>query len=358
MDAVWSPIARIYDPLKAGSIDGTDVKPHDHGIVRAMEATYKTNKYVKTDPRLTIFVSRLCPTTTEDTIKEFFTHYGDVKSCHLIRDVVTGFSKRYAFVEFYDARDALAASSANNMLIDDCKVFVDFEKERMLPGWIPRRLGGGFGGKKESGQLRFGGLDRPFKKPIILGSKGGAYSSEAFNDRSRQFPHRREGRYLASDHRARDHDRRDSFIREKKLSYERSRDRHHEGDHRSDRSEKSYGRPYESSSDHRRKHEGHSGWKHRDEHENRERRSRRCAHFFYCDGSWKLKTGCLLWLISSSSSCNYLILVTGTPFSSSASHFSYGKVKQNCVHHHRDSNSCRCGDALLETGHTDHCNIM
>lgn len=27
-------------------------------------------------------------------------------------------------------------------------------------------LGGGFGGKKESGQLRFGGRDRPFKKPI------------------------------------------------------------------------------------------------------------------------------------------------------------------------------------------------
>lgn len=28
-------------------------------------------------------------------------------------------------------------------------------------------LGGGFGGKKESGQLRFGGRNRPFKKPIV-----------------------------------------------------------------------------------------------------------------------------------------------------------------------------------------------
>lgn len=34
--------------------------------------------------------------------------------------------------------------------------------------WIPRRFGGGFGGKKESGQLRFGGKDRPFRKPISL----------------------------------------------------------------------------------------------------------------------------------------------------------------------------------------------
>ena len=27
-----------YDPLKAGSIDGTDDKPHDHGIVRALKS--------------------------------------------------------------------------------------------------------------------------------------------------------------------------------------------------------------------------------------------------------------------------------------------------------------------------------
>lgn len=29
-------------------------------------------------------------------------------------------------------------------------------------------VGGGFGGRKESGQLRFGCLDRPWKKPIAL----------------------------------------------------------------------------------------------------------------------------------------------------------------------------------------------
>ena len=31
-------------------------------------------------------------------------------------------------------------------------------------------LGGGFGGKKESGQLRFGGRDRPFRKPLPVPS--------------------------------------------------------------------------------------------------------------------------------------------------------------------------------------------
>ena len=33
-------------------------------------------------------------------------------------------------------------------------VVVDRELERTLPGWIPRRFGGGFGGKKESGQIK------------------------------------------------------------------------------------------------------------------------------------------------------------------------------------------------------------
>lgn len=68
------------------------------------------------------------------------------------------------------------------MYIDNTQVFVDMECERTLPGWKPRRLGlfhsikvhttwilmlgGGLGGKKESGQLRFGGKDRPFRKPM------------------------------------------------------------------------------------------------------------------------------------------------------------------------------------------------
>lgn len=54
----------------------------------------------------------------------------------------------------------------NKYLLDDCEIIVDFECERTLKGWKPRRLGGGFGGKKESGQLRFGCKDRPFQRPV------------------------------------------------------------------------------------------------------------------------------------------------------------------------------------------------
>lgn len=77
--------------------------------------------------------------------------------------------KGYAFIE-YETESAAeeAYCRADKMNLDGRSIFVDFECERLLKGWKPRRLGGGFGGRKISGQLRFGGRDRPFKKPISL----------------------------------------------------------------------------------------------------------------------------------------------------------------------------------------------
>lgn len=80
---------------------------------------------------------------------------------------VTGFSKGYGFVEYRSDRDANKAwRELHNENIDGCSILVEYEAARTLKGWIPRRLGGGFGGRKESGQLRFGGRDRPFRRPI------------------------------------------------------------------------------------------------------------------------------------------------------------------------------------------------
>uniref|UniRef100_A0A3P9CSP8 U11/U12 small nuclear ribonucleoprotein 35 kDa protein n=1 Tax=Maylandia zebra TaxID=106582 RepID=A0A3P9CSP8_9CICH len=150
-----NPIAKVYDPLKAGSIDGTDVEPHDRAVWRAMGARYKPNKGVVGDPLLTLLL---------------FSKYGDIQRLRLVRDIVTGFSKGYAFIEYKEERSVVRARrDANKLVVDQHEVFVDFEQERTLKGWVPRRLGGGLGGKKESGQLRFGGRDRPFRKPINLG---------------------------------------------------------------------------------------------------------------------------------------------------------------------------------------------
>ncbi|XP_046599866.1 U11/U12 small nuclear ribonucleoprotein 35 kDa protein isoform X1 [Neodiprion lecontei] len=164
----WSPYARKYDPLKAGSIDGTDTVPHDKAVSRAIEAHYEPPRNLKSKPERTLFVGRLGSKITKHDLKECFSRQGDVLSVKLIVDVVTGLPQGYAFVEMKNVEQAhRAVSRLHDVSLNGCRIFVDFECGRTMSGWKPRRLGGGFGGKKESGQLRFGGRDRPFKKPIL-----------------------------------------------------------------------------------------------------------------------------------------------------------------------------------------------
>ncbi|XP_057668478.1 U11/U12 small nuclear ribonucleoprotein 35 kDa protein-like [Diorhabda carinulata] len=165
----WSKYAKYYDPIKIGSIDGTDTEPHDRAIERAIRSTYVPNRHVKGKPGCTIFVSRLNYKITKETIKEIFSKYGKLRRFRLVKDIVTGMPKGYAFIEYENESSAEDAyREANKMNIEGSVIFVDFECGRLLKGWKPRRLGGGFGGQKESGQLRFGGRDRPFKKPISI----------------------------------------------------------------------------------------------------------------------------------------------------------------------------------------------
>lgn len=182
----WTGIADEYDAVRAGSIDGTDTEAHDHGIIRAMNSTYRPNKGVTGDPECTVFAARLNHTTDEEKLRSLFGKYGQVKSVRLVKDVVTGFSKGYAFVEYYDRHDAYRAfRTGNKQLVDDKEILVELECERRLKGWIPRRLGGGLGGRKESGQLRFGGCDRPFRKPILFAQRTADAANHDFSDRER-----------------------------------------------------------------------------------------------------------------------------------------------------------------------------
>ena len=124
------------------------------------------------DPSKSIMVRHLSPDTKESTLREIFIKCGEIVRCRLVRDLVTGKSRRYAFIEYQHRRDAKTAiHELNGALVDDQVVVVDEECQRTLDGWIPRRFGGGFGGKKESGQLRFGGIERPFRRPIPVNSK-------------------------------------------------------------------------------------------------------------------------------------------------------------------------------------------
>ncbi|RNA11825.1 U11 U12 small nuclear ribonucleo 35 kDa [Brachionus plicatilis] len=155
----------FYDPIICGSIDGTDEKPHDHGIVRAISSRYVPNKGVNTNSTRTLFVAGLNFQTNEEALKKYFSKFGKIKKLRLVRDIITGFSRGYAFIEYKHKSDMCKAYHESfKANIDGRELIVEYELERKLKGWRPRRLGGGLGGFKESGQLRFGGRYKPFAK--------------------------------------------------------------------------------------------------------------------------------------------------------------------------------------------------
>ncbi|CAM0952389.1 unnamed protein product [Alopecurus aequalis] len=162
-----------YHPIQAGSIDGTDVAPHDNAVLRALLCSTAGlydpfgDPKAAGDPYCTVFVGHLSRLTDDETVRKAMGKYGKVKSMRLVRDIVTGASRGYAFVEYETDREMRRAyEDAHHSIIDGSEVIVDYYRQQLMPGWIPRRLGGGLGGKKESGQLRFGGRERPFRAPL------------------------------------------------------------------------------------------------------------------------------------------------------------------------------------------------
>ncbi|CEG45776.1 u11 u12 small nuclear ribonucleoprotein 35 kda [Plasmopara halstedii] len=160
--------AEEYNPAQIGSIDGTDTTFHDKGLMRASNAIFDAFKdpEIQGNPYATLFVARLSYSTPESMILDFFNKYGPVRRVRLVCDKKTNKSKGYAFVEFEYERDfERAYRHAHRRVIDGAMILVDYERSRIMKGWKPRRLGGGLGGKKESGQLRFGGRNPPFRPP-------------------------------------------------------------------------------------------------------------------------------------------------------------------------------------------------
>ncbi|KAK2142203.1 hypothetical protein LSH36_985g01015 [Paralvinella palmiformis] len=209
-DFCWSPyFTDEYDPLQAGSIDRTDEIPHDRAISRALASKYKPNKSVVGDPKCTLFIGRLNPETTDGTLVKEFSQCGKVRRARVVRDIVTGIPKRYAFVEYEEERYARRAwDYMHKARIDEHEILVEFENERTMKGWVPRRLGGGLSGRKESGQLRFGGREKPFKRPIIIIGDGqrtglavGNGKTDRFGDGSqhRDRSYQRDTRLLGRD---------------------------------------------------------------------------------------------------------------------------------------------------------------
>lgn len=102
------------------------------------------------DPYRTLFVARLNYDTTEAKLRREFESYGPIKRICMIQDRVQGKARGYAFIEYKKEKDMHDAyKRADGKRIDGRRVLVDVERGRTHKGWLPRRLGGGLGGRKE-----------------------------------------------------------------------------------------------------------------------------------------------------------------------------------------------------------------
>lgn len=105
----------------------------------------KADKNATSDPRKTLFVSRLSYKTDEETLRREFERFGPINSLRLVRDKKTGKSRGYAFVEFKHSRHCDRLYDASGMKIDGKRILVDYEEGRVKIDWLPKRLGGGKG---------------------------------------------------------------------------------------------------------------------------------------------------------------------------------------------------------------------
>lgn len=98
------------------------------------------------DPYRTLFVGRLALETNERKLEREFGEFGRVTGVRVVREPESGASRGYAFVEF-ESEDALkeAYRRADGRKVDGRRILVDVERGRTVPGFKPRRLGGGLG---------------------------------------------------------------------------------------------------------------------------------------------------------------------------------------------------------------------
>lgn len=113
-----------------------------------------TEPEIKTsDPYKTLFVARLNYDTTEAKLKREFETYGTIVKITMVQDKVTNKPRGYAFIEYKREKDMHEAyNRADGRRIDGRRVLVDVERGRTAKGWLPRRLGGGLGGRKEKSE--------------------------------------------------------------------------------------------------------------------------------------------------------------------------------------------------------------
>jgi cold-inducible RNA-binding protein len=99
-----------------------------------------------------LYVGNLSFNTEKDTIRDAFSHFGEVTDVHLVSDRMTGHSRGFCFVTMGTVEAAQAAiAGMNGSSLDGRDLRVNEAEERQGGGGVRGGFnGGGFGGGKRS----------------------------------------------------------------------------------------------------------------------------------------------------------------------------------------------------------------
>jgi RNA recognition motif-containing protein len=93
---------------------------------------------------MNIFVAKLSPRMSDETLESLFSKFGKVESAKVIMDRETGRSKCYGFVEMPDENEAKdAIEQLNNVAVDDSTIVVKEARAREQRSSGNRNSGGG-----------------------------------------------------------------------------------------------------------------------------------------------------------------------------------------------------------------------
>ena len=113
---------------------------------------------------MNIFVAKLNYDTIEDDLRAAFEQFGEVSSCSIAHDKMTGRSKGFGFVEMDNDEEAENAINALNETELDGRTIVVKKAEpresRTGGGGGSRGGGGGYGGGNRGGGGGYGGGNR------------------------------------------------------------------------------------------------------------------------------------------------------------------------------------------------------
>jgi RNA recognition motif-containing protein len=88
-----------------------------------------------------IFIGGLAPMTTQDTLFNFFSQYGELSEAKLVMDKNTGQSKCYAFIFFKELADAQRAVEGGSAVIDgkrcNCNLASSHTAQQQPQGDVP-----------------------------------------------------------------------------------------------------------------------------------------------------------------------------------------------------------------------------